>query len=257
MGSFDEKVVLVTGASSGLGEAAAKRLAADGATVVLAARRKEQGSSVAKAITDAGGKALFIQTDVTHRNQVESLINRTLDEFGRLDCAVNNAGIAGPVMVPIAEVEEDQWDELMNTNLRAVWLCMKFEITAMLQGGAGSIVNISSIYGYKPSDVGHAPYVTSKHAVIGLTKSAAVDYAGQGIRVNVVTPGFSHSEMIDPYIAAAPDLMDQVVRRHSAMNRVGDANETAAAITWLCSDAASFVSGAVLAVDGGGTTRLY
>jgi len=257
MGSFDAKVVLVTGASSGLGEAAAMKFASEGAQVVLAARRVDKGEAVEKAIRNAGGEALFVRTDVTQRNAVEALISRTLDTYGRLDCAVNNAGITGPVMVPLTEVEENQWDELMNTNLRAMWLCMKFEIPAMLRTGSGSIVNLSSIYGLKASDVGHAPYAASKHAVIGLSKSAAVDYGTQGIRVNVVAPGYTHSEIVDYYIAEAPALVDQVVGRYSAMNRVGDAHETAEAITWLCSDAASFVNGAVLTADGGDTTRLY
>ena len=210
-----------------------------------------------KEIKQAGGEALYVRTDVTRRADVEALVNRTLDSYGKLDCAVNNAGIAGPVMVPLAEVEEDQWDELMNTNLRAVWLCMKFEIPAMLRGGAGSIVNISSAYGHKPSDLSHAPYSASKHAVNGLSKSAAIDYGTKGIRVNVVSPGWTHSEIVDYYIGEAPALVDQAVARYSAMNRVGEAHETAEAIAWLCSDAASFVNGAVLAVDGGDTTMLY
>ena len=118
--------------------------------------------------------------------------------FGRLDCAVNNAGITGPVMTPVAEVDEGQWDEVMNTNLRGVWLCMKYEISAMLESGGGSIVNTASIYGFQASDVGHAAYAASKHAVMGLTKSAAVDYGDQGIRVNAIAPGYAHSEMVDP-----------------------------------------------------------
>jgi NAD(P)-dependent dehydrogenase (short-subunit alcohol dehydrogenase family) len=134
---------------------------------------------------------------------------------------------------------------------------MKYEILAMLTQGQGAIVNISSIYGFKPSDIGGAPYSASKFALIGLSKSAAIDYAQQGIRVNVVSPGFTHSEMVDPYVEAAPDLMKAVVSRHSAMNRLGEAAEVAEAIAWLCSDAARFVNGAVLPVDGGDTTRLY
>jgi A-factor type gamma-butyrolactone 1'-reductase (1S-forming) len=256
MGSFDGKVVLVTGASSGLGEAAAKKFADEGARVVLAARREDKGFAVQTAIKEAGGEALFVRTDVTRRADVENLIARTLDMYGKLDCAVNNAGIAGPVMTPLADVEEDQWDELMNTNLRAVFLCMKFEIPAMLRSGSGSIVNISSAYGHKPSDLCHAPYSASKYAVNGLSKSAAIDYGTQRIRVNVVSPGWTHSEIVDYYIKEAPELIDQAVSRYSAMNRVADASETAEAIAWLCSDAASYVNGAVLVVDGGDTTRL-
>ena len=149
-------------------------------------------------IKTAGGSALFVQTDVTRRADVELLVDRALSTFGRLDCAVNNAGIAGPVNVPVAEVEEDQWDEVMNVNLRAVWLCMKYEIPAMIAGGSGSIVNVSSIYGHKPSPLGHAPYSATKHGVIGLTRSAAIDYAAQRLRCNVVAPGFTLSEMVGP-----------------------------------------------------------
>jgi NAD(P)-dependent dehydrogenase (short-subunit alcohol dehydrogenase family) len=257
MKSLEGKVVIVTGASSGLGEAAALRFSQAGAKVVIAARRQDKGQMVADKIDALGAEGLFIKTDVTKRADIEALVDGTLAKFGRLDCAVNNAGITGPVMVPVAEIEEEDWDELMNTNLKAVWMCMKFEILAMLKHGRGSIVNISSIYGFKPSDLGAAPYCASKFGVIGLSKSAAVDYAQQGIRVNVVSPGFTHSEMVDPYVEAEPELMKAVVSRHSAMNRLGETAEIAEAITWLSSDEAGFVNGAVLPVDGGNTTRLY
>jgi NAD(P)-dependent dehydrogenase (short-subunit alcohol dehydrogenase family) len=257
MGTFDGKVVLVTGASSGIGEASARRFAAEGATVVLADRTEDGGKAVEKDICASGGSASFVRTDVTRLAEVKSLVDQIVDRYDRLDCALNAAGIAGPVMVPLADVEEDQWDDVMNTNLKAVWLCMKFEIPAMLRHGGGSIVNISSAYGLKPSDLGHAPYCASKHGVVGLTKTAAIDYAADGIRVNAIAPGFTHSGMVDPYVAEAPELIGQAVARHSAVNRLGEADEQAAAITWLASDAASFVSGAVLAVDGGGTSRLY
>ena len=159
--------------------------------------------------------------------------------------------------VRYTEIEEADWDAVMNTNLKAVWMGMKYQIPAMLKHGAGAIVNISSIYGFKPSDVGHAPYSTTKFAFIGLSKTAAIDYGQQGIRVNVVSPGFTHSEMVDPYVEQEPDLVKTLVSRYSAMNRLGQAEETAEAIVWLCSDAAGFVNGAVLPVDGGDTSRVY
>ncbi len=257
MESFEGQVVIVTGASSGLGEAAALKFGREGAKVVVAARREDKGRAVVEQIEAAGGEGMFIKTDVTKRADIETLVDSTVSKFGKLDYAVNNAGITGPVMVPLAEIEEEDWDELMNTNLKAVWMCMKYELLAMLKRGTGAIVNISSIYGFKPSDVGHAPYCTSKFGIIGLSKTAAVDYGQQGIRVNVVSPGYTHSEMVDPYVEQAPDLVKQVVSRYSAQNRLGQAEETAEAIAWLCSDAARFVNGVVLPVDGGDTTRLY
>ena len=257
MGTLDGSVIIVTGASSGLGEATARRCAEEGARVVLAARREDKGKAVVQQIEAAGGEAIFVRTDVTVRADVEALIEKAVGTYGRLDGAVNNAGVTGPVMTPIADVEDDQWDELMNTNLRSVFLCMKHEIPAMLRHGSGSIVNMSSIYGATGSDVGHAPYAASKHAIIGLTKSAAIDYADRGIRVNAVAPGYTHSEIVDYYIEEAPELVDNLVRRHSAMNRVGNASEVAATIAWLCSSDSSFLNGAVLTIDGGTTTRLY
>jgi NAD(P)-dependent dehydrogenase (short-subunit alcohol dehydrogenase family) len=257
MQTFEGKIVIVTGASSGIGEATALKFAREGAKVVVADRREGKGRTVVQRIEALGGEGLFIKTDVTKRADIEALVTGTMARFGQLDCAVNNAGIPGPVMVPLAEIEEEGWDELMNTNLKAVWLCMKYEILAMLKHGKGTIVNISSIYGFKPSDVGQAPYCASKFGVIGLSKTAAIDYAQQGIRVNVVSPGYTHSEMVDPYVKAAPALMKVIVSRYSAMNRLGHAEETAEAIAWLCSDAARFVNGAVLPVDGGDTSRLY
>tara|TARA_R110000787_G_scaffold282370_1_gene394199 strand:- start:2926 stop:3705 length:780 start_codon:yes stop_codon:yes gene_type:complete len=257
MKTFAEKVVIVTGATSGLGEAAALKFAREGASVVLAARREDKGQAVLQKIEALGAEGMFIKTDVTDGADVQAVVEKTLARFGKLDCAVNSAGISGPVLVPVADIEETDWDALMDTNLKAVWMCMKYQIRAMLKRGAGSIVNISSIYGYKPSDVGHAPYCASKYALIGLSKSAAVDYGQQGIRVNVVSPGYTHSEMIDPVAEAQPEFINAVVNRYSAMNRLGRAEETAEATAWLCSDAASFVNGAVLPVDGGDTTRLY
>ncbi|MEO8028091.1 MAG: glucose 1-dehydrogenase, partial [Bryobacteraceae bacterium] len=256
MKTFAGKVAIVTGASSGIGAAAALLFAREGANVVVAARRKDQSESVVRQIEALGAEALFVQTDVLKRADIEALVEKTLDRFGRLDCAVNNAGISGPAMVPVADIEEADWDAVMNINLKGVWMCMKYQIPAMLKHGKGAIVNISSIYGFKPSDVGHGAYCTSKFGVIGLSKTAAVDYGQAGIRVNVVSPGFTHSEMVDPYVESIPEVMGTVVGRYSAQNRLGEAEEVAETIVWLCSDAARFVSGAVLAVDGGGTSKV-
>ena len=170
---FEGKVVIVTGASSGIGAATALAFGRQGAKVVVAARRADKGEQVVRQIEALGAQALFIETDVTKTADVEALVARTLIAFERLDCAVNNAGIAGPAFLPVADIEESAWDEVMNTNLRAVWLCMKYEIRAMLIHGAGSIVNVSSIYGYKPSDLGHAACQNSRRRSTTRSKASA------------------------------------------------------------------------------------
>ena len=257
MKKFEGKVVIVTGGSSGIGAATALAFAREGSKVVIAARRSDKSNAMVRQIEALGSEGLFIKTDISRRAEVEAMVEGTLNRFGKLDCAVNNAGIVGPVSVPMAEIEESQWDEVMSINLKGVWMCMKYEISAMLRQGKGSIVNVSSIYGTKPSDVGHAPYCTSKNGVIGLSTTAAIDYGLRGIRVNVVSPGYTHSEMVDPYVESAPALMRTLCEKYSAQSRLGEAEEVADVITWLCSDEARFVSGAVLPVDGGGTARLY
>jgi NAD(P)-dependent dehydrogenase (short-subunit alcohol dehydrogenase family) len=257
MSRFQDKVAIVTGGGSGLGKATARIIAADGGKVVIAGRREAAGDAIVRDIVGSGGEAMFVRTDVDSPADVEALVASTVERYGRLDLAVNAAGIGGPAQAPIAEIEEADWDAVLETNLKSVWRCMKYEIRAMLPGGGGSIVNVSSIYGYKPSDVGHAPYCAAKHGVIGLTKTAAVDYAQQGIRVNVVCPGLFLSEMVEPYLDVAPDFISGLTLRHSTMNRLGTSEEIAEAVAFLLSDAASFVNGASLALDGGDTTRLY
>jgi NAD(P)-dependent dehydrogenase (short-subunit alcohol dehydrogenase family) len=258
MKMFEGRVALVTGGSSGLGEATAWRFAQEGARVVIAARRAEQSARLVQRILDAGGEALFVQADVSRAADAEAMVQAVLQRFGRLDCAVNNAGIAGPRFTPVADVTEAQWDEVMGVNLKGVWLCMKHEIPALLaHGDGGAIVNVASIYGSKPSDIGHAPYATSKFGVVGLTQSAAADYGQQGLRINAVAPGFTRSEMVDPNRPGAAERYQMLTARHSGMKRLGDAEEAANAMLWLCSPQASYVNGAVLAVDGGGATRLY
>jgi A-factor type gamma-butyrolactone 1'-reductase (1S-forming) len=255
--NFADKVVLVTGGSSGLGEATARKFAQQGAKVVIAARRVEQGGQVVQRIIDSGGEAYFVQADIRRAAEAEHMVRAAVERFGRLDCAVNNAGISGPRLTQLADITEAQWDEVMNVNLKGVWLCMKYEIPAMLANGGGAIVNLSSIYGSKPSDMGHAAYASSKHGVVGLTSSAAVDYGQLNIRINAVAPGFVRTEMVDPDRPGAAERYKLLTARHCAMNRFGTVDETAQAIVWLCSGAASFVNGAVLAVDGGSTTRIY
>ncbi len=257
MESFKDKVILITGGSSGIGAAAALRFAREGANVVIGARRIEKSEAVVRQVQALGGQGLFIRTDVRQRADIEALVAGTVARFGRLDCAVNNAGIPGPILRPITDIELDAWDDTLSTNLTAVFLGMKYEIPAMLANGGGAIVNVSSIYGQKPSNIGNAAYCASKFGVIGLTKNAAVDYGQQGIRVNAICPGYTHSEMVDPFLRNAPERMNKVVNQYSASGRVGEAAEIADAIAFLCSDSARFVNGAELTVDGGDRVRSY
>lgn len=257
MKSLKNKVIIVTGASSGLGAATARRLAADGAKVVLAARRNDKGEAILSEIKAAGGEGIFVQTDVTKTADIKALVAAATERFGGLDGAFNNAGITGPTLTPIADIDEAGWDAAMNTNLRAVFVCMKYQIPALLARGGGSIVNMSSMYGLVPSDLGHAAYCASKFGVVGLTKTAAIDYGDKNLRVNAVCPGHTHSEMVDPYIESAPDLIRRTISRHSAMNRVGESEEVADAVAFLLSGESSFINGTTLLIGGGDATRLY
>jgi NAD(P)-dependent dehydrogenase (short-subunit alcohol dehydrogenase family) len=251
---FEEKVVIVTGASSGIGKVTAIEFAREGARVVIAARRAEESQQVVKQIKDEGGEAIFVQTDVARAASVQSLVAKTIDAYGRLDCAFNNAGIAGDVFLPTADHTEENWDNVIDVNLKGVWLCMKYQIPEMLKGGGGAIVNNSSVYGLKASTVGHAPYAVSKHGVVALSKTAANEYARQGIRVNAVCPGWTHSEIVDAALEAYPDVLDRI-KQWVPMERVADGVEIARVVLWLCSDEASYVTGQALAPDGGWLAR--
>lgn len=257
MKGFKDKVYLITGATSGIGATAAKMLASHGAKVAITGRRQKEGDAIVAQITAQGGEAIFIRTDVNVRDDVEAMVAKTVERFGRLDGAVNNAGIAGTPFTPTADIDDEDWHSVINTNLTAVWMCMKFEIPAILVNGGGAIVNISSMYGLIGGDIGNAPYVASKFGVIGLTKTAAIDYGDKGLRVNALCPGFCHSEMVDPYVEAEPEMFKTIVERHSAMNRLGESEEAANAILWLLSEQSSFVNGAAIPLEGGETTRLY
>jgi len=257
MKTFDGKVALITGGTSGIGAATACALARDGAQVVIAADHPDGSATVLDEINAIGGDAVFIKADVTCNAEVQALVRATLDRFGRLDCAINSAGIVGETKIPTAEITEANWNRVIGINLTGLWLCMKHQIPAMVAQGRGAIVNLSSIYGLKPSDAGHAAYCASKFGVIGLSKTAAVDYGQHGLRVNVVAPGFTVSGIVNPNAEGATEKYRTMAAKYSAMNRLGDARETAAAIVWLCSEAASFVNGAVLTVDGGDTTPVY
>ncbi len=241
-------VALVTGGSSGIGRATALAWAREGARVVVAARRIRECEEVVEQIKTTGGEALFVQTDVAKSAEVEALVRNTVEAFGRLDWSCNNAGVEGAGDSIIACTEED-WDHVLDVNLKGVWLCLKYEISQMRKQGGGTIVNISSVNGLVGSTA-FAPYVASKHGVIGLTKSAAKGYAKEGIRVNVICPGSIDTPMI-ARVDGGPVSPDSWRISRTPMGRIGTPEEIAEAVVWLCSERASYVTGHSLIVDGG------
>ncbi|OIJ87287.1 short-chain dehydrogenase [Streptomyces sp. MUSC 14] len=243
------KVVLITGASSGIGAGAARVFAAQGAVVVLAARREERLRELVGELRRSGAEASHRVVDVRSSEEVRRTVEYAVERYGRLDAAFNNAGV-GLDKSPAHLLDDDAYDIVMDTNVRGVWNCMRSEITAMLECGGGAIVNTSSVGGLVASSTG-APYIASKHAVIGLTKAAAVEYAGQGIRVNAIAPGLTRSEMVDEWLEAPH--MRQRALRSAPQQRAADPEEVAETAAWLCSDRASFVTGATVPVDGGRT----
>ena len=243
------KVAVVTGGSSGIGRAAVLALARAGARVTVASRRTAESEETVRLAMEAGGEARFIRTDVTRREEVEALMERTVEAWGRLDCAFNNAGITGE-MARTADCTEENWDRTLAANLTSVWLSMKYEIRQMLkQGGGGVIVNNASVAGLVGMRGGPA-YSASKGGVIQLTRTAALEYAKIGIRVNAVCPGYIETPLLEPYSSTNPEL-EGFIRRIQPMGRLGTAEEVAGAVVWLCSDAASFVTGHPLVIDGG------
>jgi NAD(P)-dependent dehydrogenase (short-subunit alcohol dehydrogenase family) len=245
-GQLKGRVALVTGGSSGIGRATAFKFAAEGAKVVVADVNVKGGEETVRLIKEAGGTAIFVKTDVARADEVEALVSKAVAVYGRLDCAFNNAGIS--IEGRAHEVSEEEWDRLMGVNLKGVWLCMKHELIQMLEQGHGAIVNTSSIWGLVGA-TGETPYVASKHGVSGLTKAAALDYAPEGIRVNEVCPGYIETPMTAGTLSD-PAARDRIIARQP-FGRVGGPEEVAEAVVWLCSDAASFVTGHSMVVDGG------
>jgi len=242
-----DKVALVTGGNSGIGRAIAVAFAEAGAKVVIAARGIESGEETVRLISDRGGECIFVRTDVSKAAEVESLFGRIAERYGRLDCAVNNAAVEG--QKGFVDWSEAEWDETVDINLKGVWLCMKHEIPLMLEKSGGAIVNISSVAGLIGFPL-HAPYVAAKHGVMGLTKTASVEFAKQGIRVNTVCPGTILTPMLEQGFANNRANADIAIAM-TPMGRVGQPEELAAAAVWLCSSQASYVTGATLGVDGG------
>jgi NAD(P)-dependent dehydrogenase (short-subunit alcohol dehydrogenase family) len=244
---------LVTGSGSGIGRGIGLVFAREGAKVVVTDINSEGGQETVHMIDKEGGNAIFIQADLLQSSQVEKLINRTVEVYGRLDCACNNAGVAG-IRVPLIEFPEDQWDLVLNTDLKGVWLCMKYEIPQMLKQGKGAIVNISSAAGLKPNK-GSTAYSSAKHGVIGLTKMAALEHAEAGIRVNTVCPGAVRTPFVDDLCKKHPEREAWYIST-TPMRRMATPAEIGEAVVWLCSDAASYITGVTLPVDGG-TTQLF
>jgi NAD(P)-dependent dehydrogenase (short-subunit alcohol dehydrogenase family) len=250
--SFENKVALVTGAGSGIGLATAKGFAEAGASVVLADHREESVRAAAEDLVAGGHKALAIRCDVSDEPQVAAMVEQTVSTFGRLDAAFNNAGVQS-LAVETAGASGEEFDRVNAINLRGVWSCMKYELRQMRERGSGAIVNCSSIGGLIGIP-GRATYHASKHGVIGLTKSAALEYASRGIRINAVCPGTIDTPMVADMLAKEPDAMKEIMR-DQPIGRLGRAEEIAAAVLWLCSPGASFVIGHALVVDGGYTAR--
>jgi NAD(P)-dependent dehydrogenase (short-subunit alcohol dehydrogenase family) len=248
MAALDGRVALVTGGASGIGRAVAQAMGRAGAAVVVADVALDGGEETARNIRAAGSQALFVAADVARAADVQALVQRTLAAYGRLDIAVNNAGVGGGGG-PLHQVHEEDWARSIAVNLTGVWLCMKYEIEPMLARGGGAIVNVSSFAALRgfPSS---APYAAAKHGVVGLTQTAALQYAKARIRVNAVCPGWVQTPLLEPLRAANPHAEADMVAA-TPLGRLGTPQEIADAVVWLCSDQASFVTGHALAIDGG------
>ena len=250
--SPDPPVVLVTGAGSGIGRATALAFAREGWSVVVSDADEDSNDETARRVQDMGGNVLAVTANVSHPPHLERLFGDTEAAFGRLDAACNNAGIEGE-QARTAECTEDNWDRVLTVNLKGTWLCMRHEIPLLQEAGGGSIVNVSSVAGVVGSP-GLPAYVASKHGMNGLTRTAALEYAEDNIRVNAVCPGAIETPMIDRVTQNDPARREQLEAMHP-LGRMGTPDEAADAIRWLCSDAASFVTGHVMPVDGGYTAR--
>lgn len=242
------KVALVTGGGSGIGRASALTFAREGAKVVVADVAVEGGEETVRLIQQRGGEAVFVKADVSRAAEVEALVARAVQTYGRLDCAHNNAGIEGAAATTV-DYTEDAWERVIAINLKGVWLCMKYEIPHMLKQGGGAIANTAStagLVGYR----GGGAYVASKHGVVGLTKTAALEYAKAGVRVNAVCPGAIDTPMMGRLTGHRPQRAERMAAAEP-VGRMGRPEEIAEAVVWLCSEAASFVTGHAMAVDGG------
>jgi NAD(P)-dependent dehydrogenase (short-subunit alcohol dehydrogenase family) len=247
-----QKVAIITGGNSGIGRATAVALARQGVNITIASRRTKEGEETVKLVKDAGSEGIFVKTDVTKEDDVRSLVEKSTDKFGRLDYAFNNAGIEES-MTPLVDQRSDHFDRIINVNVKGVWLSMKYEIPEMIKSGGGSIVNMSSVagvMGFPQMPI----YIASKHAVLGLTKSAALEYARSGIRINAVAPGAVNTDMAKRVMEGNPQLSQTLTSMHP-IGRVAEPEEIADVVSWLLSDKSSFVLGHTLLADGGIVSR--
>jgi len=251
-GSYTSKVAFVTGSASGIGRATALAFAREGASVVVADVSEQGNQETVRMIEKQGGRALAVRCDVRRVEDVRAAMDKTIEAFGRLDFAFNNAGIEYTIQ-PVAEITEEEWNRIIDVDLRGVFLCMKHEIPLMLEHGGGAIVNTSSGAGVKGFK-GGAAYVAAKHGVVGLTKAAALDYASQNIRINAVCPGIIETPMMDRFTGGTPEGRAKVISEEP-IGRMGKPEEIAAAVLWLCSEAAAFVIGHAMVLDGGQTVQ--
>ena len=253
-GLLEGRISLVTGAGSGIGRATSLVMAREGATIVVSDINADSGEETLSAVKEAGGDGMFVHADVSRPDDVAALVGQVVSAYGRLDCAYNNAGIEGFMAGRLHEYPEDIWDRVIDINLKGVWLCLKHEIPQMLQQGSGAIVNTASGAGLVGSRQMSA-YVASKHAVVGLTKAAALEYARDGIRVNAVCPGMIDTPMVQRLIGGRDAEYEATIPVRQPIGRLGTPEEIAESVTWLCSDAASLVTGLAMAVDGGFTAQ--
>jgi NAD(P)-dependent dehydrogenase (short-subunit alcohol dehydrogenase family) len=249
-GRFESKVALVTGGTSGLGYDGALAFAREGAKVVIAGRRTKEGEEAATAIRQAGGDCLFVQADVSREEDVANLVRRCVEAYGGIDCAYNNAGIDGTLMTSIVDYKKEVWDQVIAVNLTGMFLSMKYEIPEMIKRGGGSIVNMSAVAGFKAGKRVGSAYITSKHGVIGLTKTGAIEYADRGIRVNAVCPAMIETPMSYRTFLKDDASAQRAISLHP-VGRVGKPEEVSALVLWLCSEGAGFITGAAIPVDGG------
>lgn len=253
--NFKDKVVIITGSTSGIGKAIALRFAESGAITVISGRREAEGKKVESEIISKGGKCLFVPTDVSKEDEVKTLINQTVSKFGKLNIAVNSAGVSGELL-PVAEYPLDVWNQVISVNLTGVFLSMKYEIPEIIKQGGGVVLNISSALGLRGKEQVSA-YSSSKHGVIGLTKCAALEYGKFGIRVNAACFGGIETEMDQEFYKKSenPEQLKKERLRSYALGRMGNVDEVANTSLWLCSEEASFITGAAIPIDGGKTSK--